>query len=74
MKNIGNATLLLGMTWFGFTYGFSWWIIALMILATGTWSYYTITDEQKDLLFSQIRLNAAKTEYYLSRIKEDYKK
>ena len=71
MKNIGEAILIIGMTYFGFTYGFAWWINSCIVFALGTWSYYGLKDEQKALIKSQIRFYEAKAEYYRSR--GDYK-
>lgn len=65
--NVGSAALLIGCMYFGFTYGFAWWIIGLMALAAGTWGYYTILDEGKELLKAQTRYYEAKTYYYNHR-------
>lgn len=37
MNNTGNAILLVGVLYFGYTYGFSWYLYALAILAFLTW-------------------------------------
>jgi len=70
MKSLGEAVLLLGCMYFGFTYGFSWWIQGLMILCTITWAMYTIPDENKRLLVKQADYYNAKAVYYYSKEKE----
>jgi hypothetical protein len=67
MKNIGEAVLILGCMWFGFTYGFSWWIQALMILSLITWAQYIIPDENKELIKRQSDYYRARAEYYYAK-------
>lgn len=62
--NLANVVLLIACMYFGFTYGFAWWIIVLMILALISWAYYGFTKERKRLLEAQIRLYEAEAEYY----------
>jgi hypothetical protein len=70
MKNVGEAILLLGCMWFGFTYGFSWWIIALMLMCIVTWASYTFPDENKELARQQADYYRARAVYYYSKAKE----
>ena len=52
--NIANAVLILGAIYFGFTYGFSWWIVLIIVFGFGTWSFYVFADKGKELLKLQI--------------------
>ncbi len=64
MINIGAAILLVAMSYFGFTYGFSWWIDALMVLAVITWGYYGFSDERNAVFKAKVCLYEAKADYY----------
>lgn len=70
MKNIGEAILLLGCMWFGFTYGFSWWIIAIMGLCLIVWGMYVIPDENKELVRQQADFYRARAKYYYAKAEE----
>lgn len=67
--NIANTVLILGCLYFIYTYGFSWWLVFLIIFALGTWLYNAGVNEQKDLLKARAEYYRAKAEYYKERKK-----
>ena len=62
--NVGNAILILGCLYFGYTYGFEWWLTSLILLSVGTWAYHGFTKERKKMFKAQIEMLQAKSEYY----------
>ena len=71
--NIGSAILILGCLYFGYSNGFEWWLIGLVLLACATWAYPGFSKERKELVKSQINLNKAKTEYYREKSRVEVK-
>jgi len=58
--NIGPAILLVGMSYLGLQYGFSWWIVALMVLAASAWGWRTFSKEGERIVRAQARYWEAK--------------
>lgn len=66
MKNVGSAILILGCLFFGYAYGFDWWLILLILLATLSWVYYFRTSDESKLIKTKIDFIKAKTDYYVA--------
>ena len=63
MNNLGNALLILGCLYFGYTYGFAWWLIILIVFAFGMWSYAGFSNERRKKYNAEIDLLKVKTEF-----------
>ncbi|MDO8608915.1 MAG: hypothetical protein Q7R95_00040 [bacterium] len=62
-NNVGEAILILGVIYFGFTYQFVFY--ALIILPLLTWNYVNgPSEDQKSLVNAQINHNKWKAKYY----------
>lgn len=65
--NIGNAILIVGCLYFGYTYGWNLGLYLLILLGIITWAYHAFAKEKEDLLNAQIEFFRAKAEYYRKR-------
>jgi hypothetical protein len=63
-ENIGNAVLVIACLYFIYAYGFSWWLVLLMLWSIANWLTVGFHDERKEWFKSLIELNKAKAEYY----------
>jgi hypothetical protein len=65
ISNLENSLLLLGALYLGYQYGFTWWIIGLMIFALCTWKVYALDSrDAKKILEAKRRYLEAKADYY----------
>jgi hypothetical protein len=69
ITNIANVILLTAVLYFGFQYGFYWWICLLGIFAVASWEYHGFSKERKRQFEAQTELLKAKAEYYKRRTK-----
>jgi hypothetical protein len=64
LSNIGHSILIVACLYFGYSHGFEWWMIGLILFGLGTWNYAGYNKDAKRLLEAQIRLCEAKAEYF----------
>ena len=67
--NIANSILILGVLYFGYTYGFNIGHFLLIIWSLGLWAYHGFTGERKAYIKAQTRLLEAKALYYEAKSK-----
>jgi len=68
VSNLAHASLIIASLYFGYTYGFTWWIFLLVIYALATWKLAgTVKKEWKDLTKAQTEYYEAKAEYFRRR-------
>lgn len=70
-SNVGGAILILGLLWFGFNYGWSWWMVTLTVvsvtLVLSSWEVHGFSSERKALIRSETELNHAQANWYTRR-------
>ena len=65
--NIASVILILGSMYFGFNYGFDWWIWGLIIVGLLTTTYPGFMKERREYFKARIELLKAQADYYKNK-------